>query len=259
MSIVYFGSPSQLAASFIETVAKEDEDVYFFSNHNFLKGERPKLPYKYYTYSASYALNKEVMQDIQPAVVVFAGLKFVEDTFYKEEYMAEYLADLSVLLELSKKNGVEKFIYLSSLEVYGAAKGIVTEQEKVNPVSDKGRLTAQCEHLVQMFDEEDGMKTAILRISQIATSYVGKAGKGFWGKLYAELTGEGEQLVETSLQPLNCSDLAEAVKRAIFNHVTGIYNVCATESISKAVALKLLEKKLNGYEVEACEDFQEAA
>lgn len=138
MSIVYFGSPSQLAASFIETVAKEDEDVYFFSNHNFLKGERPKLPYKYYTYSASYALNKEVMQDIQPAVVVFAGLKFVEDTFYKEEYMAEYLADLSVLLELSKKNGVEKFIYLSSLEVYGAAKGIVTEQEKVNPVSDKG-------------------------------------------------------------------------------------------------------------------------
>lgn len=35
MSIVYFGSPSQLAASFIETVAKEDEDVYFFSNHNF--------------------------------------------------------------------------------------------------------------------------------------------------------------------------------------------------------------------------------
>ena len=259
MSIVYFGSPSQLAASFVETVAKEDEDVYFFSNHNFLKGERPKLPYKYYTYSASYALNKEVMQDIQPAVVVFAGLKFVEDTFYKEEYMAEYLADLSVLLELSKKNGVEKFIYLSSLEVYGAAKGIVTEQEKVNPVSDKGRLTAQCEHLVQMFDEEDGMKTAILRISQIATSYVGKAGKGFWGKLYAELTGEGEQLVETSLQPLNCSDLAEAVKRAIFNHVTGIYNVCATESISKAVALKLLEKKLNGYEVEACEDFQEAA
>ena len=52
------------------------------------------------------------------------------------------------VLGLSAQTKVEKFVYLSSAEVYGEGETVFEETDRVNPVTIKGMLTAQGEYMV---------------------------------------------------------------------------------------------------------------
>ena len=60
------------------------------------------------------------------------------------------------LVEISKKNNIERFIYASSSSVYGVKKEPnVTEEMELEPLTDYSRFKADCEKILSKYQSDD--------------------------------------------------------------------------------------------------------
>lgn len=113
--------------------------------------------------------------------VVFhvAGIAHIKET--KENVDLYYKVNRDLAFDTAKKaktEGVEQFIFLSSMSVYGIDNGVIDKNSPLNPKSNYGNSKLQAEELIKTLGY-NGFKIAIIRPPMI----YGKGCKGNYPKL----------------------------------------------------------------------------
>ena len=110
-----------------------------------------------------YFNNKDI--DTVVHLASFPRQKVVEgNPALASEVMATGLINL---LELSKKYGVKRFVYISSSMVYGDFLTVVTEDSPCNPIGQYGIMKYMGEKLVEDYARRTGMEYVIIRPSAV--------------------------------------------------------------------------------------------
>lgn len=164
MKVALIGERDTLAQFFLEKMKKEGNDVYFLSENDFYGNFSAAVKYRFFQLSRNPDILKNLFESISPQVVVFTGKEAMNSRL--DAWDEEELTLLSRVLGLSAQTKVEKFVYLSSSEVYGEGETVFEETDRVNPVTTKGMLTAQGEYMVAQFAKRYGIETVIVRASQ---------------------------------------------------------------------------------------------
>lgn len=97
--------------------------------------------------------------------VVFhvAGIAHQKETKQNAHQYFEINRDLAgEVAKKSKQDGVQQFIFLSSMSVYGLDTGVITKSTKPNPKTNYGKSKLQAEELINKLRSED-FKVCVLR------------------------------------------------------------------------------------------------
>lgn len=248
MKILYIGECDHFSAKFIDRHVKEGNSVSVISHRDFTKINKPKLDYKWYDYQAESVKVDRIFSNIKPQQVVFAGALFGNEEWAYEAASNRYLSELVNVLNLSSKYSVNKFIFLSSTEVYKENKtGPVVEQSAYGASTYKGILSTQGEILVTEYSALTPLNTLILRFSDLYGYKVEEDRKDFLSNLIHQLQSLGEIHINKNqkITPLNLSDAVEALYRCDGNTPSKVYNVAGNvqyDAMELAIAIK---KKLN--------------
>jgi len=78
----------------------------------------------------------------------------------------------ALLLELARRNAMRRFVFCSSISVYGSVgDGLITEKTELRPTSVYGATKVACEQLIQGFAAEYGLDGVSLRIARVYGPY----------------------------------------------------------------------------------------
>lgn len=241
MKLIYIGDRDALARAFIEKSNKEGHDTYFLSDTDFSGGSMPAhLKYRYYRLCKKDTLLNKVFDSIMPDAVVFAG-----DMPMRREcrWNESYLQLLSRILSQAVRVGADRFVYLSSHEVYGRGTAPFAEDDLTDPTSEKGLLMAQGEYMVEQFAKFYDIRVTILRASQLYGEACSEEGTDFLSCFIRELKAGGTlQFNEAEvLQPLHVDDFAEAIKRVLELNEGGVYNAGGSFSMTAGEVYEQLQ------------------
>lgn len=168
-----------------------------------------------------------------------------------EDFYAENVESTRQLLELSLKNNIKRFVFISSIDVYDHSKcknGSVLDEDSPrdpNPSNHYSRTKIQAEEIVETFNRKHKLPTVIIRPGCI----YGKGGNwvparlGFSaGPQRYVLLGNGKSAVPMS----HTSSVAEVIWRSIQNDTARgkIYNVIEDGVITRVGFLKMVRENL---------------
>lgn len=158
-----------------------------------------------------------------------------------EKYRLNNVTGTKNLLEECVKGGVKKFIYFSSLAVYGSAKGpLITESMTCKPETPYEKTKYECEKLVEKFCGKHEISFSILRPSAI----YGRGGKsdirrlaGFVKLGIIPIAGDGRNLVHVT----HVDDVIDAAVKASKAGKSGIY-ILNSESLPLNEIIEIVGK-----------------
>ncbi|NLV16855.1 MAG: NAD-dependent epimerase/dehydratase family protein [Syntrophomonadaceae bacterium] len=112
-------------------------------------------------------------------IIHVAGIAHIKETPENTDLYYQVNRDLVyAVAQKSREDGVEQFIFLSSMSVYGLEQGVISRDSSENPRSHYGRSKLQGERLLLSL-EDAAFKVAILRPPMI----YGKGCKGNYPRL----------------------------------------------------------------------------
>lgn len=248
MKILFIGECDSFSAQFIDRHVKEGNSVSIIARRDFTKINKPKLQYSWYDYPADSINADRVFSNIKPQQLVFASSLLGDEEWTYESNSNRYLSELLNVLNLSAKYSVDKFILLSSTEVYKEHKsGSVTEKDEYGPSTYKGILSTQGENLVREVSALTPLNTLILRLGDLYGYKPDEERKDFLSNTIHQLQRLTELDINKNhkLTPLHINDAVEALFRCDGNTPSTIYNVAGNtqmDAMDLAIAVK---KKLN--------------
>ncbi|KAF0224593.1 MAG: hypothetical protein FD179_1451 [Erysipelotrichaceae bacterium] len=248
MKILYFGACDSFSAQFIDKHAKEENSVSIISRREFDKITKPKLKYIWYNYPSDSVNIDRIFSNTKPQHVVFASNLFGDEEWVYDANTNHYLSELLNVLNLAAKYSIDKFIFLSSTEVYKQYDNeIVTENSEIAPTTYKGILSAQAEALVNQVGSMNALKTLILRVGDLYGYKPDEERKDFLNNIIHQLQKLNEITLNKNhkLAPLHINDAIEALFRCDGNTPSSIYNIAGNvqyDAMDIAIAVK---KKLN--------------
>lgn len=104
----------------------------------------------------------QCLSSLNPEIVFHLGALQQADCT-KNEYLAHKInvEGTKHLIEDCQRHGVKKYIYLSTFQVYGHFRGIITEETPVSPQSVYARTKFEAEQIVR----ESSLKSLVIRLS----------------------------------------------------------------------------------------------
>lgn len=247
MKILYIGECDSFSAQFIDRHVKEGNTVSLISHHNFTKINKPKLEYKWYSHHIESVKLERIFSNIKPQQVVFAGSLFGDMEWEYEQASNQYLSELLNVLNLSKKYGVSKFIFLSSTEVYKNIASSVVENSDYGASTYKGILSMHGETLVTDFSNLNLLNTIILRFSDLYGYKLEEERQDFLNNYIHQIQSLSEVHINKNhkLTPLYLSDAVEALFRCEGDTPSKIYNVTGMIQYDAMEIASLIKNKLN--------------
>lgn len=136
----------------------------------------------------------------------------------------------------AKEDGVEQFIFLSSMSVYGIENGVIDKDTPLNPNSAYGRSKLEAEELISKL-QDDSFSVATLRPPMVY-------GKGCRGN-YPRLVGLALKTpifpkVENKRSMIYIDNLSEFVKQLIDNRCEGLFFPQNTEYVNTSEMVRLI-------------------
>jgi nucleoside-diphosphate-sugar epimerase len=247
MKILFVGECDGFSAQFIDRQVKEGNSVSIIAHRDFTKINKPRLEYKWYDYHAESVNVDRIFSNIRPQQVVFAGSLFGDEIWTYDPASNRYLSELLNVLNLSIKYRVDKFIFLSTTEVYKEIKsGVVSEKSELRASTYKGILSTQAEALVTEVGSMNSLNTLILRFSDLYGCKPNEERRDFLSNLNLELQGLSELHINKNHKflPLHLSDAVEALYRCEGNTPSKIYNVSGSKPIDALELANMVKKKL---------------
>lgn len=231
MKIMLVTDVDQFAKAFLKKMKKEGEDVYVLSREKSSEKTPKVKKHKHYNLSGSQEMVDKVFESVMPQVVVFAGPHYMD---YQAAESGEYIIWLETILKKSAQYKIEKVVYLSSVQIYGAAlqgTEVIHEKDPCAPASERGMLYAQGEYMVRLYQEYHKLQTFILRAGDLYANECREETGDFLARCYKKVNNVGcsnretDVLEETELWPLHVDDLSEAIKRVIESAKQPVYNI----------------------------------
>lgn len=188
------------------------------SLENWLMREPDK--YKVDTVDMKDGLWKE--KDFSSYDVLFhvAGIAHIKETSDNEDLYYKVNRDLAYqTAQKAKKDGVEQFVFLSSMSVYGIENGVIDKGTPLQPNSAYGKSKIEAEDLINKL-ENDSFTVATLRPPMVY-------GKGCRGN-YPRLVGLALKTpifpkVDNKRSMIYIDNLSEFVKQLIDNRSGGLF------------------------------------
>jgi len=148
---------------------------------------------------------------------------------------AGMVREMDVLLGAAARAGIRQVVFLSSIAVYGARGGDVTETTSaVAPLGDYGEAKRRCEEALRRWTETTGGAAVILR-----PGIVFGADSPLWGeklarRIEAGVWGRFGPAGEGLAALVHVRDVAAAVARAVATEKSGVavYNLSALDNVS---------------------------
>ena len=236
LKIVFIGNCNSLAAKLVDKLVKEEHDVYIISSKDFTKDTKPTLSYRLYTYQSEELGVEKVFASIKPNVVVFASSVFASESWGHDKESNAYLSQLINVLNLSAINEVNKFIYLSSNQVYPSQNSIIPEATTKKPEAYKGILCSQGEEMVANYKSIYNLEYVILRVPSLYGFAINENEKDIVSNIVNSFYDSGEYVANTNnhIISLHIKDCVEAIFRAKDVTPSLIYNVGESVTLTEA-------------------------
>ncbi|MBH1941530.1 NAD-dependent epimerase/dehydratase family protein [Mobilitalea sibirica] len=246
MKVIYLGTCNSLASKLVDRLVKEEDQVYIIAKQDFDKYTKPALHYKWYKYNSNDIGLKKIFSSISPDVVIFAGDIFLKETWQYCTDTNEYLSRLLNILNLSSIHNVNKFIYLSTNEVYSVGNLTHKETDLKHPTTYKGELCSIGEELVMGFHEKHQMNAVILRLENIYGTHVMEEEQDFVSNIVKDYYRKGIYKANKNkiLYPIHIKDCVEAIYRAKDYTPSFIYNVGCSDALSEYQVAVILKETL---------------
>lgn len=237
MKIMLCTDMDQFSEAFSKKLNKEGDDVYILSKEKISDNKQKIMKSRYYSLSDNIGMIGKIFESVKPQVVVFAGPHYMD---CQPPESGGYLSYLEMTLKKCVQYKVDQFVYLSSVEVYGFTlqrqerdkkEGAKSEACVCSPDSEKGRLYAQGEYLVRLYEDNYKMKTLIMRAGDLYANQCRQKTGDFLARCYERVNStEGTSKNNSILQdrilwPLHVDDFSEAIKRGIESGRQSIYNI----------------------------------
>ena len=161
-------------------------------------------------------------KDFSSYDVVFhvAGIAHIKETSDNQNLYYKVNRDLAYeTAQKAKQDGVEQFIFLSSMSVYGIEQGVIDKNTPLTPNSAYGKSKIEAEKLINKL-QDDSFTVATLRPPMVY-------GKGCRGN-YPRLVGLALKTpifpkVDNKRSMIYIDNLSEFVKRLIDNRSGGLF------------------------------------
>lgn len=230
MKIAYIGSTDKLAETIVERMIQEGDDVYLVSKKPLSK-KGSLSRHRFYRTPRNSENFQHLLQSISPDCILFAGNYFF-DNGPLPQGADEDITLLAQTLRVAATFSRVKVILLSSIEVYGNTGQKVNESAPCAPVSESGIHFVRKEQLLTLYRQLPNVESTILRVSQLYSDHPSENGKDFLSKSFNAVMLREGWMQGGVFQPLNVSDLADAVKRVIDNPCRPVFNVCGDNELT---------------------------
>lgn len=238
MKILFVGNYDSLAAVIMERLRKEENDIYLLTSNVDKLGRKVKSTYRCYEIGVGEGM-ADVYHSVRPDVVIYAGTDQQKEQWSAEQ--SECFALLANNLEGAVRANVGRFLFLSTIEVYGTPKQTADESTAARPVTRKGLWMYQAEEMVETYSKNHGLATAILRLGQVFCGDIFMESGDCLARI-KEMIEQEETILNDNLHPIHVNDVTEAIVRLIQNEAVGIYNVCGSKAVQRGEVARLIVK-----------------
>ena len=193
--------------------------------------------YKVYTVDMKDGSWKEKDFNLYDVVFHVAGIAHIKETSDNQDLYYKVNRDLAYETALkAKQDGVEQFIFLSSMSVYGIENGVIDKSTLLEPNSAYGKSKIEAEELINKL-QDDSFTVATLRPPMVY-------GKGCRGN-YPRLVGLALKTpifpkVDNKRSMIYIDNLSEFVKHLIDNKSGGLFFPQNAEYVNTSEMVRLI-------------------
>lgn len=205
-------------------------------------GDKSNITFKHKSYIVSIEDRKceEIFRSTKFDVVVHLAAQVNVSTSLDNPRLdtKSNVLGLSNILSLSHKYGVKKFIFASSAAVYGENDRLpLAESEECEPISPYGLNKWIGETYCRKWQDIYGLETICFRFSNVYGPRQGSVGEGGVVSIFTEralhakelmIFGDGGQTRDF----IYVEDIADAIYRASYSSLTGVYNLSTNRETS---------------------------
>jgi len=180
---------------------------------------------------------KEKDFSIYDVVFHVAGIAHIKETTDNQDLYYKVNRDLAYeTAQKAKQDGVEQFIFLSSMSVYGAENGVIDIHTPLKPNSAYGKSKIEAENLINKL-QDDSFTVATLRPPMVY-------GKGCRGN-YPRLAGLALKTpvfpkIDNKRSMIYIDNLLEFVKQLIDNRSGGLFFPQNAEYVNTSEMVRLI-------------------
>ena len=178
-------------------------------------------------------------RDFSEYDVVFhvAGIAHIKETSDNQDLYYKVNRDLAYeTAQKAKQDGVEQFIFLSSMSVYGIENGVINRDTPLNPNSAYGKSKIESEELINKL-QDDAFIVATLRPPMV----YGKECRGNYPRLAGlALKTPVFPKVENKRSMIYIDNLSEFVKQLIDNKSGGLFFPQNAEYVNTSEMVRLI-------------------
>ena len=240
MKVLITGGYGFIGSHVADRFYKEGYDIYIIDNLK--NGIKSNISFKHRSYIISIEDTKceEIFKSNHFDVVVHLAAQVSVSASITNPILdlESNVLGLVNLLTLSQKYKVGKFIFSSSAAVYGLNDNLpLREIEPCNPISPYGISKSVGESYCQKWSELYGLDTICFRFSNVYGPRQSTKGEGGVVSIFVEqsikdqpllIHGDGNQTRDF----IYVEDIADAIFRASYSTLTGVYNLSTNTQIS---------------------------
>jgi len=174
MSILITGGAGYIGSHTVKYFLQQNEDVIVVDNLQ--SGHRQAIDVTHF-YEIDIR-NKDELDKVFKihkieAVIHFAANSLVGESMEKPyEYYHNNVYGMMCLLDVMKKNNVDKIVFSSTAATYGEPKNIpISEKDETNPTNTYGETKLAMEKMMKWFDRAYGIKYVSLRYFNAAGAH----------------------------------------------------------------------------------------
>lgn len=168
MKILITGGCGFIGSHVAERFTKEGHDIYIIDDLSTGTQENLTVKHNFYCLGAADPKCEAIFRNNSFDIIIH--LAATPDLFMDNNdclVSQDNIWGLANMLELARKHGVQKFIYPSSISVYGNLTGTANEDTPVKPLSRSALYHALAESHCQAFRENRGLDIVVLRLSTV--------------------------------------------------------------------------------------------
>jgi len=178
-------------------------------------------------------------KDFSEYEVVFhvAGIAHIKETSNNKDLYYKVNRDLAYeTAQKAKQDGVEQFIFLSSMSVYGIENGVIGKDTPLRPNSAYGKSKIEAEELINKL-QDDSFTVATLRPPMV----YGKGCRGNYPRLASlALKTPIFPKVNNKRSMIYIDNLSEFVKQLIDNRSSGLFFPQNAEYVNTSEMVRLI-------------------
>lgn len=252
MKVLITGGYGFIGSHIADRFYKESHQIYIIDNLIFGNTKNIEFKHKSYILETEDSKCEVVFKANKFDLVIYASSQqyLTKKNDENLENSRNDLQGLINILQLSKRYGISKFIFISSYSVYNNTKSIPLEEDDVTaPISMDGINRLACELYCKRWSDIYGLNTIILRISnaygprQEINDNDGMISDLINSFITGEdivIEGDGEQTHDF----IYISDISDAVYKSYESDIEGVYNLSTQKQASINEVIDILKVKM---------------